>query len=89
MLEAGTITLSWSMLTGIAALIFAFGGCYWLLIHIGKEGSKIKDKVNQHAEMHVEHKAKIENLNQQMLAIGSDTREIKSDIKDLLKRHGD
>lgn len=86
MLAVEEITLSWPIIVGVASLVFAFGGCYWLLIHIGNEGSKIKDKVNQHAEMHVEHRARIESLNQQMGNIAADTREIKSDIKDLLKR---
>lgn len=80
------LTLSWGVITTVAAIIFAFGGNYWLLIHIGKEGSRIKEKVENHAQMHVDHKNKIESISDRMHLIQNDAHEIKQDIKVLLQR---
>lgn len=76
------ITLSQNAAMWIAGFIFALGGNYWLLVHIGNEGKKIKDKVNNHAEMHVEHRESLKRVEQKI----DNVAERVSDLKEILRK---
>lgn len=45
-----TINLTWNQAVFIGSLLVTIGGLYWLLIHIGNEGSKMKETIKQHGE---------------------------------------
>lgn len=81
-----TINLTWSQITVIAGVLIAIGGNYWLLIHLGNEGSKIKETVESMGKEHEKTKTQVENHKDVIAEQRSDIKEIKQDIKTLLQR---
>lgn len=45
-----TFNLTLSQVIVIAGALIAIGGNYWLLVHLGQEGSKMKDDIKEHGE---------------------------------------
>ncbi len=84
-LEA-TINLTFSQIVVIAGVLIAIGGNYWLLIHIGNEGSKMKETVEKQGKEHEKTKAVVESHKELIGEQRSDIKEIKNDIKVLLQR---
>lgn len=81
-----TINLTFSQIVVIAGVLIAIGGNYWLLIHLGNEGSKIKETVEEMGKEHEKTKAMVEGHKDIIGEQRSDIKEIKQDIKVLLQR---
>lgn len=81
-----TINLTFSQVVVIAGVLIAIGGNYWLLIHLGNEGSKIKDTIEEMGKEHEKTKAVVDSHKDIIADQRSDIKEIKQDIKVLLQR---
>lgn len=81
-----TINLTFSQIVVIAGVLIAIGGNYWLLIHLGNEGSKIKSTVEDIVKEHEKTKTLVDNHKEIIAEQRSDIKEIKQDIKVLLQR---
>lgn len=86
MMLEGTINLTFSQIIIIAGVLIAIGGNYWLLIHLGNEGSKIKETLDGIGKEHEKTKAVVDSHKDVIAEQRSDIKEIKQDIKVLLQR---
>ena len=81
-----TINLTFSQVVVLAGVLIAIGGNYWLLVHLGNEGSKIKSTVEKMSVDHEKTKTTVEGHKDLIAEQRSDIREIKEDVKTLLQR---
>lgn len=73
-----TITLTWQQAVFFGGVLVTIGGLYWLLIHIGNEGSKMKDTMKQHGEH-------IAGMRSDVTSLQKTTERIDRNIEQLMK----
>ena len=74
-----------SLIIGIATTIFAMGGSYAIVSSKAQDVDKVKDKTENLDKRVIKLEVSMDNIDEALKDQKIDTKELKSDIKEILK----